>query len=336
MYKVLPLRARLLYATARNIFSTQNRHILPYIAYKGDIELLQHLIDHGIDVNTTNHWDNTALHVASYHGNIAMVNLLLDNNANPNLQDANLHTPLHFAISNGHIDIVRLLLNHESDVNLISKFNETALDVAWIKYTENLEQSYLATVRLLITHIVRIEHANLVDTSSQGFLHNKGLINESEQLKELEQQCHKEIEEMCSISVGSSSCLSFFDIFVLKKDMNILARCANNPDIVRHQNKFSMYSPFIEKSIEEGEKRAKLLQGAVESIDEIFESNQDASQKSQTSWSHLPPEVRFMILENLDNDDLTKIQRTDVAEAGEAGAEVEAEVGGAHAIYEEE
>ncbi|WP_263363981.1 hypothetical protein [Orientia tsutsugamushi] len=44
-------------------------------------------------------------------------------------------------------------------------------------------------------------------------------------------------------------------------------------------------------------------------------------------------EVRLMILENLNNDDLTKLQHTDIAEAV---AESEVEAGGAHAIYEGE
>ncbi|SPR13315.1 ankyrin repeat-containing protein [Orientia tsutsugamushi] len=334
MYKFLPLRARLLYATARNTFSTQNKHMLPYIASQGDIELLQYLIDHGINVNTANHWGNTALHVASNRGNTPMVKLLLDNNASPNPQDINSNTPLHLATSNGHVDIIRLLLNHGSDVNLPSGVNETALEIAWTRYSENPEQ-YFEIIRLLVTHIVKIECANLVDTTSSGFLQNKELISESELLKGLEQQCHKEIEEMKSISVGKNVS-SFFDIFVLQKNMNILARCANNPDIVKCQNRFLMYSSCIEKSIEKGKARAKLLQGAAESMDEIFESNQDTNQENQTSWSHLPPEVRVMILENLSNNDLTKLQHTDVAEAGEAGAEVEDEVGGAYAIYEEE
>ncbi|KJV72153.1 PRANC domain-containing protein, partial [Orientia tsutsugamushi] len=125
-----------------------------------------------------------------------------------------------------------------------------------------------------------------------------------EDLKELEQQCHKEIEEMKSISVGKNSS-SFFDIFVLQKDINTLARCANNPDVKKYQNKISMYSSFIEKSIEEGQARAKLLKGAVESMNEIFESNHDVSQESQISWLNLPPELKVMILENLGDDDLT-------------------------------
>ncbi|KJV57162.1 ankyrin repeat family protein [Orientia chuto str. Dubai] len=62
----LRLYARLLYAPARNICSSVNKHVLPYVASTGDMELLQYLIDNGIDVNAQNHWCNTALHVALY------------------------------------------------------------------------------------------------------------------------------------------------------------------------------------------------------------------------------------------------------------------------------
>ncbi|WP_342638121.1 hypothetical protein QU600_001598 [Orientia tsutsugamushi] len=65
-------------------------------------------------------------------------------------------------------------------------------------------------------------------------------------------------------------------------------------------------------------------------MDEIFESNQDDNQESPASWLHLPPELKLLILENLSNNDLTKLQPTEKAEAG-----AEAEVVGAHAIYEE-
>ncbi|KJV69822.1 PRANC domain-containing protein [Orientia tsutsugamushi] len=68
-----------------------------------------------------------------------------------------------------------------------------------------------------------------------------------------------------------------------------------------------------------------MLHGAVESMDEIFESNQDNRKESPISWLQLPPELKLMILENLSNNDLTKLQHTDEAEAG-----------GAHAIYEGE
>ncbi|SPR15948.1 ankyrin repeat domain-containing protein [Orientia tsutsugamushi] len=329
MNNYLQLRARLLYATARNIFSSTNKHPLPYAAKKGHIDVVKYLVDHGVNPNTQNVWHNTALHISSQRGNLHIVKFLLASNANPNLQNESKNTALHYSVEKGDIHITNILLNHKANITIQNSFNHTPFKRCWMKYIENSEQN-LEMMRLLITHIVKIERANLVDTNSPGFLQNKELISESEELNGLKQQCHKEIEEMKSIYVSKND-LSFFDIFVLKKDMNILARCVNNPDIVRHQNKFSMYSPFIEKSIEEGKARAKLLQGAAESMDEIFESNQDASQKSQTSWSHLPPEVRLMILENLGNDDLTKLQHNE-----EAAAEAEAQVEGAYAIYEGE
>nr|WP_064592072.1 ankyrin repeat domain-containing protein [Orientia tsutsugamushi] len=334
MNNYLQLRARLLYAPARNIFSSTNKHPLPYAAKKGHIDVVKYLVDHGINPNTQNDWHNTALHISSQRCNLHIVKFLLASNANPNLQNESKNTALHYSVEKGDIHITNLLLNHKANITIQNSFNHTPFKRCWMKYIENSEQN-LEMMRLLITHMVKIEHDNLVDTTSSGFLQNKELINESEPLKEFEQQCHKEIEEMKSISVSQNG-LSFFDIFILKEDMNILARCANNSDIVKCKNRFIMYSSCIEKSIEEGKVRAKLLQEAAESMDEIFESYQDASQESKTSWFHLPPEVRLMILENLNNDDLTKLQHNEEAEAGEAALEVEDEVAGACAIYEGE
>ncbi|WP_445668646.1 PRANC domain-containing protein [Orientia tsutsugamushi] len=141
-------------------------------------------------------------------------------------------------------------------------------------------------------------------------------------------ECKKEIEEMkrTKTSIG----ISVLEMFVKNVCINTIARCGNNPDMQIYQNKFHIYLHYIQARMEEGQKRAKLLQGAVESMSEIFESNHDALQEDQTSWLHLPQEVRLMILENLSNAELIKLQPTEKAEA-----RAEAEVGGAYAIYEE-
>nr|WP_064591217.1 ankyrin repeat domain-containing protein [Orientia tsutsugamushi] len=334
MNNYLRLRAHLLYVTTRSSFSPVNNHPLLYAAKHNYLDVVKHLIEHGVDINTQNLRGSTALHIAAYNGNIQMAMFLLANHAEVDTQNAYSSTAIYYAAEQSNVEMVRLLLSYGANPNLQCYFNQTPFERAWVKYIDNPELHF-EMMKLLVTNIVKTEYCNPVDTNLSGFIHNKGLINESEQLKELEQQCHNEIKQMCSISVGSS-CLSFFDIFVLQKDINTLARCANNPDIVKCKNRFIMYSSCIEKSIEEGKVRAKLLQEAAESMDEIFESYQDASQESKTSWSHLPPEVRLMILENLNNDDLTKLQHNEEAEAGEASAEVEDEVGGAHAIYEGE
>ncbi|SPR04237.1 ankyrin repeat domain-containing protein [Orientia tsutsugamushi] len=304
---------------------------LHYAALKCNIDIVKLLLNSGSNPNIQDKWLNTPLHHAAFHCNMDIIKLLLNSGSNPNIQDKWLNTPFHYAASKCNIDIAKFLLNSGSNINLLNAMYSTPFIGAYNTFMTNQAQNK-EVMQLLVGEIVKLEHCSLEISKIdlEGFELNKQLVNASKPLKELEQQCHNEIKQMCSISVGSS-CLSFFDIFVLKKDINMLARCANNPDIVKHQNKFSMYSSFIEKSVEKGKARAKLLQGAAESMDEIFESNQAVSQKSQPSWSHLPPEVRLMILENLGNDDLTKLQHNE-----EAAAEAEAQVEGAYAIYEEE
>ncbi|SPR10066.1 ankyrin repeat domain-containing protein [Orientia tsutsugamushi] len=309
---------------------------LHYAALKCSPDIVKLLLNSGSNPNIQDKWLNTPLHHAAFYCNMDIIKLLLNSGSNPNIQDKWLNIPFHYVASKCNPDIIKLLLNSGSNLNLLNHTRNTPFMLAYNMFVTNQAQNK-EVMELLVAEMVKLDHSGIKISESnlEGFNVNKQLISESDLLKELEQQCHKEIEEMKSIRVGKNN-LSFFDIFVLQKDINMLARCANNSDIVKFQNKFSMYSSFIEKSIGDGQARAKLLQGAAESMDEIFESNQDTNQENQTSWSHLPPEVRVMILENLSNNDLTKLQHTDVAEAGEAGAEVEDEVGGAYAIYEEE
>ncbi|KJV73824.1 ankyrin repeat domain-containing protein [Orientia tsutsugamushi] len=329
MNNYLRLRTHLLYVTTRSIFSHRNSHPLLYAAKHNYLDVVKHLIEHGVDINTQNLRGSTALHIAAYNGNIQMAMFLLANHAEVDTQNVYSNTALYYAVEQSNIEMASILLSYGANLNFQCQLNVTPFEIAWVKYIDSPELHF-EMMKLLITNIVKTEHCNAVDTNLSGFIQNKRLINESEDLKELEQQCHKEIEEMKSISVGKNSS-SFFDIFVLQKDINTLARCANNPDVKKYQNKFSMYSSFIEKSIEEGQARAKLLKGAVESMNEIFESNHDVSQESQISWLNLPPELKVMILENLGDDDLTKLQHNE-----EADVNAEAEVGGAYAIYDGE
>ncbi|BAG39672.1 ankyrin repeat-containing protein 05_03 [Orientia tsutsugamushi str. Ikeda] len=305
---------------------------LHYAIRAESLEVTELLLIHGANPNIQNLYGHTASHYAvNVKKRIEFIKLLLAHGANPNIQDKYCSTPLHCAAHYCDIVTIKLLLKKGANLNVLDVTHSTPFADAYRMFMVDQETNK-GVMQLLVTEIVKLEHLGIKISGSdlEGVNLNKQLINESKQLKELEQQCHKEIKKMKSICVSKNDS-SFFDIFVLQKDINTLARCANNSDIVKYQNKFSMYSSFIEKSIKEGKARAKMLQGAVESIDEIFESNQDANQESQISWLHLPPEVRMMILENLSNTDLTKLQHNDTAEA-----EAEAELEGAYAIYEGE
>ncbi|WP_371222854.1 ankyrin repeat domain-containing protein [Orientia tsutsugamushi] len=309
-----------------------NSTALHYAIRANHLEVASLLLTYGADPNAQDMHGLTPFHSAFWEGRLEFIKLLLKNGANPNLADNHGATPFLYAAHDCSFDIIKfLLLNGGANINAIdTTYSLTSFKEVYIMLMEG--QKNKEVMELLVAEMVKLDHTGIKisENNLEGFNVNKQLISESDLLKELEQQCHKEIDQMKSIFVGKNG-MSFFDIFVLQKDINTLARCANNPDIVKCQNKFSMYSSFIEKSIEEGKARSKMLQGAVEAMDKIFESNQDVSQKSQTSWLHLPPEVRLMILENLGDDDLTKLQHNE-----EAAAEAEAQVEGAHAIYEGE
>lgn len=313
------------YVNAGNSTSTTALH---YAIEASNLEIVKLLLTHGADPNIQeNLYDHTAFHAR----NIEFIKLLLTYVANPNIQNRYCSTPFHYAAHCYDIATIRLLLKNGANLNVLDNTYSTPFMDAYRMFMTNQAQNK-EVMQLLVAEIVKLEHIDvkISEDDLEGLNLNKRFISESDPLKKLEQQCHKGIEEMQSISIGQND-LSFFDIFVLKKDIKVLARCANNPDVKKYQHKFLMYSYFIEESIGDGQARANLLQRGVESMDEIFESNQDAFQESQTSWLHLPSELKLMILENLGNNDLTKLQHHE-----KAVANAEAELRGAYAIYEDE
>ena len=63
------------------------------------------------DLNDSNIFGDTPLHVAAQYGNLDAVQVLLDTKANPNIENEKGFTPLDKAIHAGHKDVCRLLLS---------------------------------------------------------------------------------------------------------------------------------------------------------------------------------------------------------------------------------
>ena len=61
-------------------------------------EVLQAIIDHGVDVNATNKRNQTALTIACINKDESAINVLLNARANPNITDADGDTCLHIAV----------------------------------------------------------------------------------------------------------------------------------------------------------------------------------------------------------------------------------------------
>ena len=91
-------------------------------------EVLQTVINHGVDVNATNKKSVTALMIACEKGNKDAINVLLNAGADPNITDADGDTWLHHAAqSYSSTKVTQAIISHGVGVNTANKKNVTAL-----------------------------------------------------------------------------------------------------------------------------------------------------------------------------------------------------------------
>ena len=116
-------------------------------AYHGDVEMVQVLLDYGIDINTRDMHGWTPLYYTpnSYSNDPRAARLLLDRGADPNLEALDGRTPLHEATLYGRIEIVRSLIEHGASVEVKDNDGETPLEIASRRRHDEI-------VKLLIEH----------------------------------------------------------------------------------------------------------------------------------------------------------------------------------------
>ncbi|KAF8780553.1 hypothetical protein HU200_001399 [Digitaria exilis] len=89
---------------------------LCYAASKGDDFLMHQLLKRGVDLNESDNYWHTALHVAASGGHEKCVRLLLEHGADPNARDAQGKVPLWEALSRRHHAAARLLADAGGDL----------------------------------------------------------------------------------------------------------------------------------------------------------------------------------------------------------------------------
>ncbi len=98
-------------------------------SYYNRTEIAKILLAHQADINAISNM-GTALMAATYKGDLQMVNILLENKANPNIADKKGTTALHLACIFNKTEIAKTLLQHKAKINLIDAQQKTALDYA--------------------------------------------------------------------------------------------------------------------------------------------------------------------------------------------------------------
>ena len=103
-------------------------------------EITQLLISYGADVNITDNYGNTPLHLASicHYFNLEQMTQLLNKGANPNALNRSKYAALHFVLSFYHVTIsqtskelvleaIRLLMNFHAEIDIQNVLGESPL-----------------------------------------------------------------------------------------------------------------------------------------------------------------------------------------------------------------
>ena len=118
-------------------------------AHNGDLEMVQVLLDYGLDVNSQSDEGSTPLFLRSWDffndRDPRVVGLLLDHGADPNLRRHDGESPLHRASRYRRTEIARLLIEGGASVDVQDEAGKTPLDVA-------SEPGHDDIVKLLLEH----------------------------------------------------------------------------------------------------------------------------------------------------------------------------------------
>ena len=92
--------------------------------------MVNHLIEHGADVNNKGGLEGTPLHYAVKSGPLEINKCLVQHGADVSHKTILRNTPLHKSIQDGSIQIAKYLVEHGADVNCANSKEETPLDLA--------------------------------------------------------------------------------------------------------------------------------------------------------------------------------------------------------------
>ncbi len=103
---------------------------LLHAATHNDIAKVKRLLANGVDIETKNHGNHTALYIAAAANSIEALRLLLEKGTDINTKNKDGLTALHIAAVNNRIEAVRLLLANGVNILAITNTGSTSLSYA--------------------------------------------------------------------------------------------------------------------------------------------------------------------------------------------------------------
>ncbi|KAM6956580.1 uncharacterized protein FYW47_012528 [Aplochiton taeniatus] len=110
-----------------NVGDHFQRTALHKASYKGNVDIVQRLLEAGAAIEKKDKLEATAMHWACRGGSLSALELLLNQGAKLTSRDKLRSTPLHVAVRTGHADCAQHLINCGADVNAKDRDGDTPM-----------------------------------------------------------------------------------------------------------------------------------------------------------------------------------------------------------------
>ena len=180
--------AKLLKSKGAQLKSQDSIFLLQRALVIGDSELVQTLIELGININTKFSDGLSALWIAAFTNNRDMIEILAKGGANMNIKDSQGKTVLMWAVENDKKEVANVLIKYGANINLMDNRKRTALISAVIADKPRM-------VHMLVMNGAQIDlkdndgNSAILIATSRGntelvklFLEHKSFINASDSL----------------------------------------------------------------------------------------------------------------------------------------------------------
>ena len=99
-------------------------------ARKGDVSLVESMLQEGVPVDCVDRYDQTALFHAALFNRTDVIRLLLQKGADVNKRDRIGETPVHWAAMNNSTEAIAMLIEHGASINITNDKGDKPIDLA--------------------------------------------------------------------------------------------------------------------------------------------------------------------------------------------------------------